>query len=324
MDSGYFDEARSWQHWLLRAIAGSPEQAQIMYGVAGLRYLPERELTWLSGYENSQPVRIGNAASDQLQLDIYGEVMFSFHHAMSRLGRDGLQSFSMLRSLLEHLETIWQEPDEGIWETRGGPQHFTYSKLMTWVAFDRGIKAAGVLHANAPVERWQKLRSKIHEEICTKGYSEKVGAFVQSYGSEHLDASLLLMPNTGFLPADDPRVRGTLKAIEKNLMSGGLVLRYDTEKTVDGLPPGEGVFLACSFWMVGALHLQGRVDEARKLFERVLALSNDVGLLSEEYDTGKKRLVGNFPQALSHIAMVNAAVALSEQPEKRAAEKASP
>jgi GH15 family glucan-1,4-alpha-glucosidase len=218
----------------------------------------------------------------------------------------------MLKAMLEHLETIWQQPDEGIWETRGGAQHFTYSKLMAWVAFDRGIKAAAMLHANAPVERWQKVRAKIHDEICSQAYNEKLGAFVQSYGSEHLDASLLLMPMTGFLPPEDPRVQGTLKAIEKGLMSGGLVLRYDTERVADGLPPGEGVFLACSFWMVGALKLQGRDDDARNLFERVLSLANDVGLLSEEYDTHAKRLLGNFPQALSHIALVNAAVALGK------------
>jgi GH15 family glucan-1,4-alpha-glucosidase len=311
MFGGYFQEAKAWQHWLLRAIAGSPDQVQIMYGLAGQRFLPEREIPWLTGYENSKPVRIGNAASEQLQLDIYGEVMAAFHHALSRMGKDGEQSFAMLRRMVEHLETIWQEPDEGIWETRGGRQHFTYSKMMAWVAFDRAIKAAGMLHANAPVERWQKVRTKIHDEICSRGYNEKLGSFVQSYGSEHLDASLLLMPLAGFLPPEDPRVKGTLKAIEGNLMSGGLVLRYDTEKVSDGLPPGEGVFLACSFWMVSALKLQGRDADAQKLFERVLSLANDVGLLSEEYDTTAKRLVGNFPQALSHISLVNAAVNLA-------------
>jgi GH15 family glucan-1,4-alpha-glucosidase len=311
MYGGYYQEAKAWQQWLLRAIAGSPDQVQIMYGIAGERYLPERELTWLSGYEASQPVRVGNAASEQLQLDIYGEVMSTFHHALKRLGKDGDLSFAMLRGMVEHLETVWQQPDEGIWETRGGRQHFTYSKLMAWVAFDRAIKAAAMLHANAPVERWQKVRAKIHDEVCTRAYSEKLGSFVQSYGSEHLDAALLLMPMTGFLPAGDPRVRGTLKAIEGNLMSGGLVLRYNTEKVADGLPPGEGVFLACSFWMVGALKLQGWDADAKKLFERVLSLANDVGLLSEEYDTAAKRLVGNFPQALSHISLVNAAFALA-------------
>jgi GH15 family glucan-1,4-alpha-glucosidase len=311
MFGGYYQEAKAWQQWLLRAIAGSPDQVQIMYGLGGQRFLPEREIPWLTGYENSKPVRVGNAASEQLQLDIYGEVLAAFHHALTRMGKDGEQSFAMLRALVEHLETIWQEPDEGIWETRGGRQHFTYSKVMAWVAFDRAIKAAGMLHANAPVERWQKVRTKIHDEICTRGYNEKLGSFVQSYGSEHLDASLLLMPLTGFLPPEDPRVKGTLKAIEGNLMSGGLVLRYNTEKVSDGLPPGEGVFLACSFWMVSALKLQGRDADARKLFERVLSLANDVGLLAEEYDTTAKRLVGNFPQALSHISLVNAAVNLA-------------
>jgi GH15 family glucan-1,4-alpha-glucosidase len=311
MFGGYYQEAKAWQQWLLRAIAGSPDQVQIMYGLGGQRFLPEREIPWLTGYENSKPVRVGNAASEQLQLDIYGEVLAAFHHALTRMGKDGEQSFAMLRALVEHLETIWQEPDEGIWETRGGRQHFTYSKVMAWVAFDRAIKAAGMLHANAPVERWQKVRTKIHDEICTRGYNDKLGSFVQSYGSEHLDASLLLMPLTGFLPPEDPRVKGTLKAIEGNLMSGGLVLRYNTEKVSDGLPPGEGVFLACSFWMVSALKLQGRDADARKLFERVLSLANDVGLLAEEYDTTAKRLVGNFPQALSHISLVNAAVNLA-------------
>jgi GH15 family glucan-1,4-alpha-glucosidase len=311
MHGGYYEEAKAWQQWLLRAIAGSPEQVQIMYGIAGERYLPERELTWLSGYEDSKPVRIGNAASEQLQLDIYGEVLGAFHQALGRLGKDGEISFSLQRHLVEHLETIWQQPDEGIWETRGGRKHFTYSKMMAWVAFDRAIKAAGLLHAGAPVERWQKVRTKIHDEICSQGFNEKLGSFVQSYGSDQLDASLLLMPMTGFLPAADPRVKGTLKAIEQQLMSGGLVLRYNTATSSDGLPPGEGVFLACSFWMVGALQLQGRDEDARKLFERVSSLANDVGLLAEEYDPGARRLVGNFPQALSHIALVNAAFNLS-------------
>ena len=311
MSGGFYQEAKEWQQWLLRAIAGNPDQVQIMYGLAGQRYLPERELTWLTGYENSNPVRIGNAASEQLQLDIYGEVMAAFQNALSQLEKGGELSFAMLRRLVEHLETIWQEPDEGIWETRGGRQNFTYSKVMAWVAFDRAIKAAGLLHAGAPVERWQKVRTKIHDEICSHAYNEKLGSFVQSYGSEHLDASLLLMPLMGFLPAEDPRVQGTLKAIEGSLMSGGLVLRYNTEKVSDGLPPGEGVFLACSFWMVSALVLQGRDADAKKLFERVLSLANDVGLLAEEYDVGAKRLVGNFPQALSHISLINAAFHLA-------------
>ena len=311
MHGGYYDEAKAWQAWLLRAIAGSPDQVQIMYGIAGQRYLPERELTWLSGYEDSKPVRTGNAASEQLQLDIYGEVMAAFHQALKQMGKDENISFAMLRGLTEHLETIWQQPDEGIWETRGGRKNFTYSKMMAWVAFDRAIKAAGMLRAGAPVERWQKLRTKIHEEICREAWNEELGSFVQSYGSDQLDASLLLMSVTGFLPPEDPRVRGTLEAIEKNLMSGGLVMRYNTAKSSDGLPPGEGVFLACSFWMVGALQLQGRDADAIKLFEHVVSLANDVGLLSEEYDPGSRRLAGNFPQALSHIALVNAAFSLA-------------
>lgn len=311
MHGGYYEEAKAWQQWFLRAIAGSPEQVQIMYGIAGQRYLPERELTWLSGYEDSKPVRIGNAASEQLQLDIYGEVMAAFHQALQQMGKDGNISFAMLRGLIEHLETIWELPDEGIWETRGGSKSFTYSKMMAWVAFDRAIKAAGMLHANAPVERWQTVRAKIHEEICTQAYNKELGSFVQSYGSDQLDASLLLMSLVGFLPPDDPRVLGTLKAIEKSLMSGGLVMRYNTAASPDGLPPGEGVFLACSFWMVGALKLQGRDADAIKLFERVVSLANDVGLLSEEYDPAAKRLVGNFPQALSHISLINAAFSLA-------------
>jgi GH15 family glucan-1,4-alpha-glucosidase len=309
MYGGYYEEAEAWQQWLLRAIAGTPDQVQIMYGISGERYLPERELTWLSGYEDSRPVRIGNAASEQLQLDIYGEVLAAFHHGLEHF-HDGKLSFAMLRGMVEHLEKIWQEPDEGIWETRGGAQHFTYSKMMAWVAFDRAIKAAGVLHSNAPVERWQAVRAKIHEEVCARGYNQRLGAFVQSYGSEQLDASLLLMPFTGFLPPEDPRVKGTLKAIEGKLMSGGLVARYNTAESPDGLPPGEGTFLACTFWMVGALRLQGRMADAKKLFERTLGLANDVGLLAEEYDTTAGRQVGNFPQALSHISLVNAAFGL--------------
>jgi GH15 family glucan-1,4-alpha-glucosidase len=256
-----------------------------MYGIAGERYLPERELTWLSGYEDSKPVRIGNAASEQLQLDIYGEVLGAFHQALGRLGKDGELSFSMLRHLVEHLETIWQQPDEGIWETRGGRKHFTYSKMMAWVAFDRAIKAAGMLHAGAPVERWQKVRTKIHDEICSQAYNEKLGSFVQSYGSDHLDASLLLMPMTGFLPADGSAGQGHPEGDRgQQLMSGGWCCATTPRRSSDGLPPGEGVFLACSFWMVRALQLQGRDADARKLFERVLSLANDVGLLAEEYD----------------------------------------
>ncbi len=311
MNGGYYHEAKDWTAWLLRAIAGSPDQVQIMYGIAGERQLVEWEVSGLDGYMNSKPVRVGNAASQQLQLDIYGEVMDAFYHALDRLGKDRALDFGMLHNLILHLEKIWQKPDQGIWETRGTPQHFTYSKVMAWVAFDRAIHVAGKLHANAPVLRWQKLRAKLHEQICKQAYNEKLHSFVQAYGSEELDASSLLIPLIGFLPHDDERVRGTVRAIERKLMPDGLVKRYDTETAQDGLPPGEGVFIACSFWMVSNLKLMGREDEAKKLFERVLALANDVGLLSEEYDVTHKRLVGNFPQAFSHIALVNAAFDLS-------------
>jgi GH15 family glucan-1,4-alpha-glucosidase len=282
-----------------------------MYGIAGERHLLEWEVPWLDGYSNSKPVRIGNGAADQLQLDIYGEVMDAFWHALDRLGKERELNFGMLNHLILHLEKVWQEPDQSIWETRGGPQHFTYSKMMAWVAFDRAIHVAGKLHANSPVLRWQKLRTKLHDEICARAYNEKLNSFVQSYGSSQLDASLLLMPQVGFLPHDDDRVLGTIRAIERKLMPDGLVMRYDTATSEDGLPPGEGVFLACSFWMVSNLKQMGREDEAKRLFERVLSLANDVGLLSEEYDIAHKRLVGNFPQAFSHIALVNAAFDLA-------------
>ena len=305
--AGYFEEACAWQDWLLRAIAGSPDQVQIMYGLKGERQLIEWEIDWLPGYENSKPVRIGNAASGQLQLDIYGEMLDTFFHALHGLGKHTEEDFSVLVLLLQHLETIWQQPDEGIWETRGGPQQFTYSKMMAWVAFDRAILIAEKLGCEAPVEKWEKLRDTIHEEICRKAFNKKKNAFVQFYGADELDAALLLMPLVGFLPASDPRVRGMIEAIERELMPGGLVLRYDTSKVKDGLPPGEGVFLACSFWMVSCLKAIGRTQEARKLFERLTGLCNDVGLLSEEYDVDRKRLVGNFPQAFSHISLINAA-----------------
>jgi GH15 family glucan-1,4-alpha-glucosidase len=306
-NGGYFEEAEAWQDWLLRALAGSPDQVQIMYGLKGERDLVEWEAGWLPGYENSKPVRIGNAASEQLQLDIYGEVVDCFFHAQHSMNRHGEDDFRVLVRLLEHLETIWQQPDEGIWETRGGPQQFTYSKVMVWVAFDRAVLLAEQLKYDAPVEKWRKIRDAVHGEVCARGFSQKKGSFVQSYGSDQLDAALLLMPLVGFLPGDDPRIRGTVEAIERELMPAGFVLRYDTGRVNDGLPAGEGVFLACSFWMVSCLKCIGRSHDAKKLLERLLALRNDVGLLSEEYDIERKRLVGNFPQAFSHIALVNAA-----------------
>jgi len=311
-NGGYFDEAKAWQGWLLRALAGSPDQVQIMYGLKGERQLVEWEAEWLAGYENSRPVRIGNAASLQVQLDIYGEMMDSFFHAQHSMFCHSELDFRVLVVLLNHLETIWQKPDEGIWETRGGPQQFTYSKMMAWVAFDRAVLLAEQLGYDAPVVKWKTIRDAIHEEICAKAFNKKKNSFTQAYGSKELDAALLLMPVVGFLPGSDPRVKGTVEAIERELMPDGLVLRYDTTKVKDGLPPGEGVFLACSFWMVSSLRAIGRIDDARALFERLLALRNGLGLLSEEYDVGRKRLVGNFPQAFSHIALVNAAFDLED------------
>jgi GH15 family glucan-1,4-alpha-glucosidase len=304
MNSGYYDEARAWRDWLLRAAAGSPSQIQIMYGLAGDKRLAEWEVPWLAGYEGSKPVRIGNAAADQLQLDVFGEVLDAMHQA--RVG--GLpplaDAWDFQRVLMSHLEEIWPLEDEGIWEVRGGRRHFTYSKMMAWVAFDRTIRSAEAFGLEGPIDHWRKLRARIHAEVCDKAFNPKIGAFMQSYGSEHLDASALLIPVVGFLPPSDPRVAGTVEAIERKLMTNGFVLRYDTDVTQDGLPPGEGAFLACSFWLADAYILLGRRDDARKLFERLLTLCNDLGLLSEEYDPAGKRLLGNFPQAFSHIALV--------------------
>jgi GH15 family glucan-1,4-alpha-glucosidase len=311
-NGGYFHEAIAWQDWLLRALAGSPEQVQTMYGLKGERQLFEWEVGWLSGYENSLPVRIGNAAAVQVQLDIYGEMLDSFFHAQHYLGRHTENDFRVLILLLEHLETIWSQPDEGIWETRGGPQQFTYSKMMAWVAFDRAVLLAEQLHYDVPVEKWKTIRDKIHTEICAHAFNKNKNSFVRAYDSDQLDAALLLMPVVGFLPGSDPRVKGTVEAVERELMSAGLVMRYDTSKVKDGLPAGEGVFLACSFWLVSALKAIGRLKDARKLFARLLKMSNDVGLLSEEYDVERQRLVGNFPQAFSHIALVTAAFDLED------------
>ena len=317
-NGGYFEEAVSWQDWLLRALAGSPDQVQIMYGLAGERQLVEWEIGWLAGYEKSRPVRVGNAASLQVQLDIYGEMLDSFFHSQHSLRRHGEDDFRVLVLLLDHLEKIWQNPDEGIWETRGGAKQFTYSKMMAWVAFDRAALLAEQLGYDAPVDKWKSIGDAIHKEICANAFREKKNSFVQAYDSDQLDAALLLMPAVGFLPGSDPRVKGTVEAIERELMPAGFVLRYDTSKVDDGLPPGEGVFLACSFWMVGALKAIGRDADARTLFEKLLALRNDLGLLSEEYDVDRNRLVGNFPQAFSHIAMVNAAFVLDDGPDVRA------
>jgi GH15 family glucan-1,4-alpha-glucosidase len=311
MNAGYYEEAQAWREWLLRAAAGSPDQLQIMHGIAGERRLQEWEAPWLAGYEGAQPVRIGNAASDQLQLDVYGEVMDAFHH-----GREGGLAASdagwaLQRALVDHLEKIWREPDEGIWEVRGGRRHFTYSKVMAWVAFDRAVKSAEKFGLPGPVERWRGLAREIHDEICRRGWSDKRQSFVQAYASDELDASVLLLPLVGFLAPDDPRIAKTVAAVERELVADGFVLRYRTESGADGLPPGEGAFLACSFWLADNYVLLGRHDDARRLFERLIALRNDVGLLSEGYDPRTKRLVGNFPQAFSHIALVNTACNLS-------------
>jgi GH15 family glucan-1,4-alpha-glucosidase len=311
MNGGYYDEAQMWRDWLLRAAAGSPSQIQIMYGIRGERRLTEWEVPWLPGYANSKPVRIGNAAHNQLQLDIFGEIMDALHQA--RHGGLGHHEagWDLERALLEHLEKIWSEPDEGIWEVRGARQHFTYSKVMAWVAFDRAIKSAEVHRLPGPVAHWRTIRKHIHADVCARGYDSGRGSFVQFYGSKELDASLLLLPAVGFLPPEDARVCSTIEAIERELTVDGLVRRYNTEKTGDGLPPGEGLFLACSFWLADALLMIGRADDARRLFERLLSLRNDLGLLSEEYDPDGGHLVGNFPQAFSHLALVNTASNLS-------------
>ena len=311
MDAGYYDEAGAWRDWLLRVAAGSPGQLQIMYGVAGERLLREWEVEWLPGYAGSRPVRVGNAAHGQLQLDVYGEVLDALYQAR-RGGLPGSEeAWRLASALVQHLTTVWQRPDEGIWEVRGGAQQFTHSKVMAWVALDRAIRGAEEFGRAGPLDAWRATRQRIHDEVCARGYDATLGSFVQAYGSTQLDASLLLIPLVGFLPADDPRVLGTVAAVERRLMADGLVRRYDTAATDDGLPPGEGAFLACSFWLADNYALMGRRDDARALFERLLALRNDVGLLAEEYDPRAGRLVGNFPQAFSHVGLVNTALNLS-------------
>jgi GH15 family glucan-1,4-alpha-glucosidase len=307
LNAGFHDEACAWREWLLRAAAGAPAQLQIMYGLAGERRLTEYEVDWLPGYERSRPVRIGNAAHGQLQLDVYGEVMDVLHQAREAgLAAHG-PDWAFQRALLDHLAEVWREPDQGLWEVRGDARHFTYSKVMAWVAFERGVRAVKRLGLEGPIERWEALCRQIHAEVCAKGFDADKGSFVQSYGSRELDASLLMLPMVGFLPPDDPRVQGTIAAVERELLVDGFLLRYDTRSGTDGLPGREGAFLACTFWLVDAYVLMHRIDDARRLYERLLALRNDVGLLSEEYDPVAKRLVGNFPQAFSHIALVNSA-----------------
>jgi GH15 family glucan-1,4-alpha-glucosidase len=313
MNAGYLEEAQAWREWLSRAAAGKPSQLQIMYGIAGERRLTEWEVPWLPGYDKSSPVRVGNAAHTQVQLDVYGELMDALHHA--RLG--GLapseSGWALQRGVLEHLEEAWPKMDEGIWEVRSGARHFTFSKIMAWVAFNRAIKSAEAFKLEGPLDRWREQCRKIHDDVCRRGFDPDLGSFVRSYGSKELDASLLLLPTLGFLPPADPRVRGTVEAIERKLLVNGLVMRYGTSKeSDDGLPSGESAFIACSFWLVDAYVLLGRIADARQLFEHLLTLCNDVGLLSEECDPRTSRLLGNFPQALSHIALINSAFNLNE------------
>ena len=311
MSAGYDGEARAWRDWLLRAAAGAPDQLQILYGIAGERRLNELELDWLPGYEASRPVRIGNLASEQLQLDVYGELADALYLARTSGLDQTMDGWNLERALLKHLETMWEHPDHGIWEVRGEPRHFVHSKVMCWVAFDRGIKSIERWGLQGPLDRWRAIRARIHQEVCDRGYDKDVGSFVQHYGSHQPDASLLLLPIVGFLPPDDPRIVGTVDTIQKHLMADGFVRRYVPDPNVDGLPHGEGTFLACSFWLVDALVLLGRHREAVELFDRLLALTNDVGLLAEQYDPANKRMLGNYPQALSHVALVNSALNVS-------------
>jgi GH15 family glucan-1,4-alpha-glucosidase len=313
MHAGYTEEARAWRDWLLRAVAGDPKELQTMYGPAGERDLGERELD-LPGYEGSRPVRVGNAAADQLQLDIYGELLDALHQARRMGVPDDENAWRLQKTICDWLDDHWQEKDRGIWEIRGKSRALVHSKVMAWVALDRAIKEAEANGRGGPIDKWRATRAKIHREVCERGFDRDLGGFVQFYGAKHTDASLLLIPMVGFLPADDPRVKGTVALVEKTLVKDGFVLRYPTETAheIDGLHGTEGAFLACSFWLVDALALQGRHAEAQELYERLLAVRNDVGLLSEEYDTEHQRLVGNFPQAFSHVALVNSGRTLSE------------
>lgn len=313
MNAGFYEEAAAWRAWLLRAVAGTPEQTQIMYGIDGQRRLVEWEVSWLPGYEGSRPVRVGNGAHGQLQLDVYGEVMDALYQAHRGGVASSEDGWAVQRALLSSLEQIWTTPDRGIWESRGTPRHFTFSKIMAWVAFDRGVKMATEAGLEGPVDRWRAVAARIHEDVCTNGFDPELGSFVQSYGSKWLDGSLLLVPTTGFLPCDDPRVVGTIAAIERRLVVDGFVMRHDPAEVETGLAHGEGAFLACTFWLADALVLLGRHEEGKALFERTIAIANDLGLLSEGYDVKAKRLVGNFPQAFSHVALVNTATNLSRQ-----------
>jgi GH15 family glucan-1,4-alpha-glucosidase len=312
LSAGHQDEAWAWREWLLRAVAGSPPETQIMYGLAGERRLTELELPWLPGYEGAKPVRIGNAAHGQFQLDVYGEVL----DALYQCRRVGLEpdaaAWDLETALVTFVESAWEKPDEGIWEVRGPRRDFTHSKVMAWVALDRAVKAIERFGLQGPVGRWKEVRDAIHEQVCREGYDPDLGSFVQYYGAKKLDASVLMIPLVGFLPPDDPRVRSTVQAIERGLVQDGFVQRYLDKTNVDGLPGGEGAFLACTYWLADNYYLLGRHDDARRTFERLLGLCNDVGLLSEEYDPQARRLVGNFPQAFSHVSLINTAHNLAE------------
>jgi GH15 family glucan-1,4-alpha-glucosidase len=311
MNAGYTEEAREWREWLVRAVAGRPDQARLMYGLGGERRLTEIELPWLPGFESSTPVRIGNAAYSQFQLDLFGEILDATHQAWKMGVPQSDDVWRVDTALVNYLESAWREPDEGIWEVRGPRRHFTHSKMMAWVAFDRAVKGMEQFGLAGPLARWRNVRDAIHEEVCTKGFNSDVGAFVQFYGSALLDASLLMMPLVGFLPVTDARVRGTIEAVERTLTHGGFVSRYQTHPEIDGLPPGEASFLLCSFWLVDNLILLGRYGDAQALFERLLSVRNDVGLLAEGYDTRGRRQAGNFPQAFSHVGLINSALNLS-------------
>jgi GH15 family glucan-1,4-alpha-glucosidase len=311
MNAGFLDEAQAWREWLLRAVAGRPDQIHIMFGIAGERRLPELELPWLPGFEDSRPVRIGNAAHSQFQLDVFGEVMDAMHLAWVAGMPPGENAWRIERALLDYLESAWHRPDEGLWEVRGPRRHFTHSKIMAWVAFDRAIKGAQHFGMEGPIDRWRALRDEIHREVIQKGFDTRKNAFVQYYGSDQLDASLLMATLVGFLPATDPRMRATIEAIERELTDDAFVTRYRNLPELDGLPPGEGAFLLCSFWLVDNLVLLGRRADAHRMFERLLSVCNDLGLLAEGFDTTAGRLTGNFPQAFSHIGLINSAMSLS-------------
>ena len=326
INAGYHEEAQAWRDWLVRAVAGAPSQAQIMYGIAGERRLTEWTVPWLPGYEGSSPVRVGNAAHDQLQLDVQGEVIDTFYHGLRAGLPADMEGWKAQRVTLDGLEGMWRKPDRGIWESRGEPRHYTYSKVMAWVAFDRGVRLVEEFGLEGPADRWREVRAQIHADVCAKGFDEAIGSFVQAYGSTNLDGSLLLIASSGFIEPTDPRMLGTIAAIEKRLVVDGLVMRHDPAERETGLDRQEGAFLACSFWLADAYVLQGRRADALALFDRLLGLRNDLGLLAEEYDTGRRRQVGNFPQAFSHIALINTAQNLSragKPAEQRAGDRSS-